>query len=45
MAAWSSLLGDSKEKHVPIKSSHSDRWSLNFFFFEVDSNELVRDRK
>lgn len=46
MAAWPSLLGDSKEQHVPIKSSDSDRWSLNiFFFFEVDSNEFVRDRK
>lgn len=30
MAAWFSLLGDLKEQHVPIKSSHSDRWSLKF---------------
>lgn len=36
--------GDSKEQPVPIKDSDSDRWSLKFFF-KVDSNELVRDRK
>lgn len=44
VAAWSSLLGDSKEQHVPIMGSDSDRWSLKIFF-EVDSNELVGDRK